>query len=75
MDKIFYFFILFLFILNCSLDTKTGFWTKSEKLNSENKSIEVKLFKDTKILEKELNPKLKIKRLSKKWGELVKCIL
>ena len=61
MNKIFYFFILFLFILNCSLDTKTGLWTKSEKLNSENKSIEVKLFKDTKILEKELNSKLKIK--------------
>ena len=47
--------------MNCSLDTKSGFWTKSEKLNSENKNIEVKLFKDTEILKKELNTKLKIK--------------
>ena len=60
MNKIFYFFIFFLLIANCSLDTKTGFWSQSEKLNSEKKIIEEKLFEDSKIYEKELNPELKI---------------
>jgi outer membrane protein assembly factor BamB len=43
------------------LDTKTGFWTKTEKLNSENQIIEKKLFENTKIYEKEFNPKFKIR--------------
>ena len=66
MNNNFYLFILFLFILNCSLDTKTGFWTKSEKLDFENQNIEKKLFEDTKIYEKEFNKKFKI-RLKKKF--------
>ena len=49
MNKIFNFFILFLFISNCSLDTKTGLWTQSKKLSSENENVEEKLFKDTEI--------------------------
>ena len=61
MNKFFKFFILFLFISNCSLDTKTGIWSKSEKLNSENKNFEEKLFEDNKIFEKEFNTELKIK--------------
>ena len=61
MNNKFYFIILFLFISNCSLDTKTGFWTKSEKLNSEDQSIEKRLFEDTKVYEKEFNPKFKIR--------------
>jgi len=60
-NNIFYFIILLLFISNCSLDTKTGFWTKTEKLNSENQIIEKKLFENTKIYEKEFNPKFKIR--------------
>ena len=61
MNKIFNLFILFLFITNCSLDTKSGFWSSSEKLNSENQIIEKKLFENSKIYEKEFNPKFKIK--------------
>ena len=34
MNKIFNFFLLFLFISNCSLDTKTGLWTESEKIKN-----------------------------------------
>jgi len=60
-NNIFYLILLFLFISNCSLDTKTGFWTKSEKLNSEDQSIEKRLFEDTKVYEKEFNPKFKIR--------------
>ena len=61
MNKILNFFILFLFISNCSLDTKTGLWSQSEKLSSENESVEEKLFEDTEIYEKEFNPELKIR--------------
>jgi len=60
-NKILNFFILFLFISNCSLDTKTGLWSQSEKLSSEKESVEEKLFEDTKIYEKEFNPELKIR--------------
>ena len=66
MNKAYCLLILFLFILNCSLDTKTGFWSQSEKLESENKPLEEKLFSDAEIYEKEFNPKLKI-RLKKNF--------
>ena len=66
MNKTFYLLILFLFISNCSLDTKTGFWSQSEKLKSENKPLEKKLFVDTKIYQKEFNPEIKI-RLKKNY--------
>jgi len=60
-NKIFNFFILFLFISNCSLDTKTGLWSQTENLSSEKESVEEKLFEDTEIYEKEFNEKLKIR--------------
>jgi len=58
-NRIFQIFLIFLFISNCSLDTKTGLWTSSEKLESENKNIEI-IFKKTKIFEKEFNTNIKI---------------
>ena len=61
MNKIFTFLLIFFFATNCSLDTKTGFWTKSKKLKSENIVIEKEIFQDSKIYEKELNPQLIIK--------------
>ena len=61
MNKILNFFIIFLFISNCSLDTKTGLWSQSENLNSEKESIEEKLFVDSEIYEKEFNEDLKIR--------------
>jgi outer membrane protein assembly factor BamB len=60
-NKLFYIFTLFLFISNCSLDTKTGIWSKSEKLNSENINIEEKLFEKPEIFQKEFNNDLKIR--------------
>ncbi len=59
MNKIFQIFLIFLFLSNCSLDTKTGFWTSSERLESESKSTEI-IFKKTKIFEKEFNTDIKI---------------
>ena len=61
MNKIFYLFLSFLLISNCSLDTKTGLWTKSQKLKPENKIIEKKLFVKKEVFEKEFNTNLKIK--------------
>ena len=65
MNKLFYLLIL-LFVANCSLDTKTGFWSKSKIIKSEVEQVEKKLFVDTKIYEKEFNPELKI-RLKKNF--------
>ena len=61
MNRILYFFTLFLFLLNCSLDTKTNIWTQSENLKSENENIEKKLFVEEEVYEKEFNPTLKIR--------------
>ena len=61
MNRIFYFFTLFLFLLNCSLDTKTNIWTQSENLKSENENIEKRLFVEEEVYEKEFNPTLKIR--------------
>jgi len=60
-NKIFNFLILFLFISNCSLDTKSGLWSQSENLSSVKESAEEKLFEDSEIYEKEFNVELKIK--------------
>ena len=58
-------FLLFIFITNCSLDTKSSLWTKDKKIVREKqKSIKV-LFKDEKALETEFNPGLKIKLTAK----------
>ncbi len=61
MNKKTTFFLIFFFIVNCSLDTKSGLWTKSENLSKENNSKTKKLFVDKKILNKEFNKNLKIK--------------
>ena len=62
MNKKFYYFIIFLFIINCSLDTKTGIWSQSKDLISENKNNKKeKLFKKSEIYEKEFNKDLKIR--------------
>ena len=60
MNKIFY-FIIFFFVINCSFDTKTGIWTKSEKIISESKNNEENLFKKVEIYEEEFNVDLKIR--------------
>ena len=61
MNKIFTFLLAFFIISNCSLDSKTGFWSKSEKLKSEKPAIEKQVFQDSTIYEKEFNTNLKIK--------------
>ena len=52
--------IIFFLISQCSLDTKTGFWTKSQIIE-EKKDNSEEIFKSDVILEKEFNPNIKIK--------------
>tara|TARA_Y100000590_G_scaffold273223_1_gene306746 strand:+ start:2635 stop:3939 length:1305 start_codon:yes stop_codon:yes gene_type:complete len=53
-------FLLFIFIINCSLDRHSGFWTKDKKIVKEKQKIIKVLFENKKALETELNPDLKI---------------
>jgi len=55
------FFLLFVFITNCSLDTKSNIWTKNKKIVKEKQKTIKLLFKDEKPLDTEFNPQLKIK--------------
>ena len=59
MSKFLGIFLLLTFITSCSLDNKTGLWTKKQKIK-EKKIIIKELFKEEKALEKEFNPNLKI---------------
>ena len=52
--------IIFFILSQCSLDTKTGLWTKKENL-LENKDNLEEIFRPEEILKKEFNPSLKIK--------------
>ena len=59
MSKFLGIFLLLIFITSCSLDNKTGLWTKKQKIKEE-KIIIKELFEKEKTLEKEFNPNLKI---------------
>ena len=52
--------ILFAFLSQCSLDTKTGFWTKTQIQEEKKKDLE-EIFKSEEVLAKEFNPNLKIR--------------
>ena len=57
MNKLIY--IIFIFILSCSLNSNSAFWSKSEKLKTDKKISKI-LFQDLKPNENEFNPKLKV---------------
>ena len=63
MPKFISLLIIFCFLNNCSLDTKTGLWTKPEIINKTDKKEDKleEIFGSKEILKKELNPNLKIK--------------
>ena len=61
MNKKIKFLLILIFITNCSLDTKSGFWTKSEKITKINNTKIKKLFVKDKIFDKELNTKITVK--------------
>ena len=53
-------YIIFFFILSCSLNSDSAFWSKNEKIKTDKKITKI-LFEDIKPNEEEFNPKLKIK--------------
>jgi len=57
-------FLIFFFVSNCSL-SQSEFWTKEKKIEKEKKFSIKKITKEKKVLEKELNPNLKIKLSAK----------
>ena len=59
MNKIFT-IILLLFIVGCSLDTKSGIWTQEKKIKETKKNI-IEVFEKKKVLINEINPNLRIK--------------
>ena len=62
MNKIFIFFLIFIFINSCSLHSKSKFWTKEKNIKQEKKKSKKKnLFLSESALQKELNPTLEIK--------------
>ena len=56
MNRIFTYLLIIVFITNCSLDSKTGFWSKSKKLKSENNVVKEEIFKKKKYMKKNLIP-------------------
>ncbi|MDC1159140.1 PQQ-like beta-propeller repeat protein [Candidatus Pelagibacter sp.] len=58
-------FILLIFLTSCSLDTKSGIWTKKQKIIEEEKQNIKSLFETENVLENELNTNLVIKLTSR----------
>ena len=70
MNKIFIFFLIFIFLNNCSFNSKSKFWTKEKNIRQELKSLTKKnLFVVEDALQKELNPGLKIKLTKTKLND------
>ncbi len=65
MDKVLKILLIFIFFTNCSLDNKSGIWTKKRKIKSETPVNIKELFKKEKALGKEFNSKLEINLSSK----------
>jgi len=63
--KILGLFLIFLLILNCSLDKKSGFWTQKEKIQVEKNLIIKELFEKESALNNEFNANVKIQLKSK----------
>ena len=66
-------FILFIFLSNCSFDTKSGIWTEEKKIEKLAKNVS-KILEKKSVRKKEFSPNLKInvrKDLSNKSNELL----
>ncbi len=61
MNKVIIYLFIFLLIANCSLNSKSKFWTKESKVKVEVSSKIVDVFKKDKVYKKELNQDYKIK--------------
>ena len=59
MNKNFYLVIFFIFLIGCSIDNKSGIWSKNEKIKSANQYKDI-IFEDNKEVSQELNKNIKI---------------
>ena len=60
MNRILGLFLFFLIITSCSLDNKSGIWTKSSEIKVEKDLVIEELFKDEEKLNKEFNSNVRI---------------
>ena len=59
MNKNFCLIIFFIFLIGCSIDDKSGIWSKNKKIKSANQYKDI-IFEDNKELSQELNKNIKI---------------
>ena len=59
MNKNFCLVIFFIFLIGCSIDDKSGIWSKNKKIKSANQFKDI-IFEDNKELSQELNKNIKI---------------
>ena len=59
MNKNFCLVIFFIFLIGCSIDNKSGIWSKNKKIKSVNQYKDI-IFEDNKELSQELNKNIKI---------------
>ena len=60
MNKVLRLFLFLFLTASCSLDQKSGIWTKVDKIENDKDFVIVELFKDEKNLNNELNPNVRI---------------
>ena len=70
MNKIFYFFIIFILISECSLNKNSKFWTNTKNIQKENNIEYEEVFSNEGALKKELNTNLKIKLKNKNFRKI-----
>ena len=58
-NKNFYLVIFFIFLIGCSIDNKSGIWSKNKKIKSANEYKDI-IFEDNKLVSQELNKNIKI---------------
>ena len=58
-NKNFCLVIFFIFLIGCSIDNKSGIWSKNEKIKSANQYKDI-IFEDNKEVSQELNKNIKI---------------
>jgi len=69
-NKIFYFFIIFILISECSLNKNSKFWTNTKNIQKENNIEYEEVFSNEGALKKELNTNLKIKLKNKNFRKI-----
>ena len=65
MNKVLRLFLFLFLTASCSLDQKSGIWTKVDKIENDKDFVIVELFKEEKNLDNELNPNVRIQLKSK----------